>query len=283
MQKKSGLGKGLGALIPGPDEVAKDTEGAFLCPLERIRSNPVQPRKNFEDSALAALAETIKEQGILQPLIVRRAGADYELIAGERRLRAAKLAGLGTVPVVVRNVGDQECLLLALIENLQRADLNPIEEARAYREMQDRFGLKQEEVAARVGRDRSSVANGIRLLQLPREIQEDLVSGELTAGHGRALLALPNPVLQLKFRAVIKNRGLSVRETEKLVLEQKEGKGKKAAPPVRLDPDMQRIQDELMSRLGVMVKIQEGRKGGKLLIQYASLEELDRIYSLIIR
>jgi ParB family chromosome partitioning protein len=283
MQKKSGLGKGLGALIPGPDEAAKDTEGSFLCPIDRILANPVQPRKSFDEAALMSLAETIKEQGVLQPLIVRRAGADYELIAGERRLRAAKLAGLEAVPVVVKNVADQDCLLLALIENLQRTDLNPIEEARAYREMQDRFGLTQEEVAARVGRDRSSVANGIRLLQLPREIQEDLVSGELTAGHGRALLAVVNPVLQLRWRALIKDKGLSVREIERLVLEQKEGKDKKSGRPVRLDPDMQKIQDELRSHFGVRVKIQQGRKGGKLLIQYASLEELDRIYSLIIR
>jgi ParB family transcriptional regulator, chromosome partitioning protein len=283
MQKKPGLGKGLGALIPGPDEAAKDTEGAFLCPIERILANPVQPRKNFDDAALTSLAETIREHGILQPLIVRRAGADYELIAGERRLRAAKLAGLGEVPVVVKNVGDQDSLLLALIENLQRTDLNPIEEARGYKEMQDRFGLKQEEVAARVGRDRSSVANGIRLLQLPREIQEDLVSGELTAGHGRALLALANPILQLKIRALIKARAFSVRETEKLVLDQKEKKDRQATPPVRLDPDMQKIQDELRNHFGVKVRLQQGRKGGKLLIQYASLEELDRIYSLIIR
>ena len=281
MQKKSGLGKGLNALIPGPVPESRESEGILFCPLDQIVANPVQPRRSFDDSALASLAETIKEQGILQPLLVRKAGGHYELIAGERRLRAAKMAGLEEVPVVVREADDQDCLLLALIENLQRADLNPIEEARAFREMQDRFGMTQEQVALRVGRDRSSVTNSIRLLQLPREIQEDLITGELTPGHARALLGLVNATLQLKMRAFIKGRNLSVRETEKLILEQKEGKAKPARP-VSLDPDLQRIQDELRNHFGARVRIQKGRKGGRILIHYASFEDLDRIYSLLI-
>jgi len=281
MQKKSGLGKGLNALIPGPVPGGKETEGVQLCPVDRILANPAQPRKNFDEAALESLAETIREQGILQPLLVRRAGSRYELIAGERRLRAAKMAGLTEVPVMVREAADEDCLLLALIENLQRADLNPMEEARAYKEMQERFGMTQEEVAARVAKDRSSVANAIRLLQLPREIQEDVTRGELTAGHARALLGLANAVLQLKMRAFIRDRNLSVRETEKLILGQKEGKAKTARPGP-LDPDLQRIQDQLRNHFSARVSIHKGGKGGKIQIHYASFEELDRIYSLMI-
>ena len=283
MSKRLGLGRGLNALIPGPEAEGQPAESLLFCPVSRITSNPVQPRKKFDEAALAALAETIKEKGVLQPLVVRQSGSDYELIAGERRLRAARLAGLTEVPVIVRNASDQDCLMLALIENLQRTDLNPVEEARAYKDLQDRFGMTQEDMALRVGRDRSSVANSIRLLQLPREIQEDLVSGDLTAGHARPLLTLGNAVSQLRVRALIKGKNLSVRETEKLVLELKEGKEEKSAQPGPLDPDIQKIQDELRNYFGALVKIKTRKKGGRILIEYASVEEFDRIYSLMIR
>jgi len=279
--KKPALGKGLSALIPEPEAKAPRPGGAF-CPIDVIHANPDQPRKNFDESGLVALAETIREKGVLQPLLVRKVGSHYELIAGERRLRAARMAGLTEVPVTIRESMDPDGLELALIENLQREDLNPVEEARGYREMLQRLNLTQEELARRMGRDRSSIANSVRLLQLPREILEDLISGELTSGHARALLGLGHEVLQLKVRAEVKEKRLSVRETEKLILKYREKKDGKARPAERLDPDMQRIQDDLRRRFGAMVKIQKGKKGGRIQIQYSSAEELNRIYSLLI-
>jgi len=281
MLKKSGLGKGLSALIPEPEGGSGKTEGVY-CPIDQIHVNPDQPRKHFDEAALAGLAETVRERGILQPLLVRKVGSHYELIAGERRLRAAKMAGLQEVPVMIRESLEDDGLELAMIENLQREDLNPIEEARGYKEMLQRLQLTQEELAQRLGRDRSSLANSVRLLQLPREIQDDLIRGDLSSGHARALLALSNEVLQLQVRSLVKEKGLSVRETEKIVLNYKEKKTGRPATDQVLDPDMKRIEDELRRYYGSMVKIHQGKKGGKIQIQYASSEELNRIYSLLI-
>lgn len=283
MQKKPALGKGLNALIPEPDSKGPSPEGVLFCPVDRIRSNPDQPRKSYDQAAMESLAETIREKGILQPLLVRKIGSNYELIAGERRLRAAKMAGLDTVPAMIREAQESDSLELAVLENVQREDLNPIEEARAYKEMLQRFGITQEELAHRMGKDRSSIANAVRLLQLPKEIQEDIETGKLTAGHARALLALNNAIKQLRTSEQIKRNELSVRETEKLVLQLKEGAQKKPSRKTPLDPDMQRIQDELRRQFGVMVKILKGKKGGKIQIQYASSEELNRIYSILVR
>lgn len=283
MSKKPALGKGLDALIPTGGAQEGAPKGAFLCPVDQILSNPSQPRKRFDEQSLAALASTIKEKGVLQPLLVRRLGSRYELIAGERRLRAAKLAGLEQIPVLVREDEESDSLELSVLENIQREDLNPIEEARAYKQMQDRLELTQEELARRVGKDRSSVANMMRLLQLPREIQEDLTTGELTAGHARALLGVGQDVLQLKLWALIKEKGLSVREAEQYVQELRQGKGKKSGPVAALDPDTQVLQDELCQYLGTQVKIQKGKRGGKIQIRYSSTEELDRLYTLLIR
>ncbi len=182
MSKKQALGKGLNALIPTGGEEGGGPRGSFLCPVEQIRSNPDQPRKRFDEQALESLAVTIREKGVLQPLLVRRVGNRYELIAGERRLRAAKKAGLEEVPVLIREAEESDRLELSILENIQREDLNPIEEARAYKQMLDRLQLTQEELARRVGKDRSSVANTMRLLQLPREIQEDLADGAAEFG-----------------------------------------------------------------------------------------------------
>jgi ParB family transcriptional regulator, chromosome partitioning protein len=282
MLKKSGLGKGLGALIPEPDSGRGRTQGLF-CPVDQIRLNPDQPRKRFDEAALAGLAETVREKGILQPLLVRKVGSYFELIAGERRLRAASMAGLKEVPVVLRESVEDDGLELAMIENLQREDLNPIEEARGYREMLQRSNLTQEELARRLGRDRSSLANSVRLLHLPREIQDDLARGELSSGHGRALLAMDREVLQLQIRSLIKEKGLSVRETEKIVLKYKEGKENgRTGRPDTPDPDMKRLEDELRRRFGAPVTIRQGRRGGKIQIPYASAEDLDRILSLMI-
>ena len=282
MSKRPALGKGLNALIPTGGEEGGGRRGSFLCPVDQIRSNPDQPRKRFDEQALESLAATIREKGVLQPLLVNRVGNRYELIAGERRLRAAKKAGLEEVPVLIREVEDLDRLELSILENIQREDLNPIEEARAYKQMLDRLEVTQEELARRVGKERSSVANTLRLLQLPREIQEDLANGRVSSGHARAILALDRDVMQLKLWALIKDKGLSVREAEKLVHEMKAGKVGKAKPLAPLDPDMQTLQDELCQHFGARVKIQKGKKGGKIQIQYTSAEELDRLYTLMI-
>jgi ParB family chromosome partitioning protein len=282
MSKKQALGKGLNALIPTGGEEGGGPRGSFLCPVEQIRPNPDQPRKHFDEQSLESLAVTIKEKGVLQPLLVRRVGNRYELIAGERRLRAAKKAGLEEVPVLIREAEESDRLELSVLENIQREDLNPIEEARAYKQMLDRLELTQEELARRVGKDRSSVANTVRLLQLPREIQEDIAVGRLSSGHARAILALDREVMQLKLWALIKDKGLSVREAEKRVHEMKEGKAGKEKPPAPLDPDMQTLQDELCQHFGTRVKIQTGKEGGKIQIRYSSAEELNRLYTLII-
>jgi ParB family transcriptional regulator, chromosome partitioning protein len=282
MNKKPALGKGLNALLPAGEYPEMGAKGVFLCPVDRIESSPSQPRKRFDEQGLASLADTIKDKGILQPLLVRKVGTRYELIAGERRLRAARKAGLQEVPVLVREAEESDSLELSILENIQREDLNPIEEARAYKQMMDRLDLTQEELARRVGKDRSSVANAVRLLHLPREIQEDLSSGQLSAGHARALLGMGQEILQLKLWALIRERGLSVREAEKYVLQFKEGRKKEPRPMAAVDPDMQALQDELSQYFGTRVMIQKGRKGGRIQIRYASVEELNRIYSLMV-
>jgi len=282
MSKKPALGKGLDALIPTGGVEPGASRGAFLCPVEKILSNPDQPRKRFDEQGLESLSNTIKEKGVLQPLLVRTVGSRFELIAGERRLRAARKAGLTEVPVVVRAAEESDSLELSILENIQREDLNPIEEARAYRQMLERSGLTQEELARRVGKDRSSVANTLRLLHLPGEIQEDLSSGQISAGHARAILSLDREILQLRLWAQIKEQGLSVRDAERYVHQIKEGKAKRDKPPPTLDPDMQGLQDELCQYFGTRVKIQKGKKGGKIQIRYSSAEELNRLYTLLI-
>ncbi len=284
MGKKPALGKGLDALMPaGGGEEGGAYKGSFLCPVEQIESNPSQPRKRFDEEGLESLASTIKEKGVLQPLLVRKVGTHYELIAGERRLRAAKKAGLKEVPVLIREAEESDSFELSVLENIQREDLNPIEEAKAYKQMLDRLALTQEQLAQRVGKDRSSVANTIRLLQLPPEVQGDLSTGELSAGHARALLGVDQEIVQLKLWALIKEKGLSVREAENYVSRLKGGKGKRARTTPPLDSDMQVLEDELCQFFGTRVTIQKAKKGGRIQIRYNSLEELNRIYSLLIQ
>jgi len=280
MSKKPALGKGLSALIPTSPETEVFKEGIQHCSIDKIRMNPNQPRKQFNEISLASLAETIKSKGILQPLLVRKIGDRYELIAGERRLRASKMAGLNQVPVIVRDTEEADSLEISILENIQREDLNPIEEARGYKDMLDTLFITQDELAQRVGKDRSSVTNTIRLLQLPKEIQQDLIAGELSAGHGRAILGLNNDILQLKVRAAIKKRGLSVRATEKYIQELKEG-SRKEAIPLRPDPNLQALQDELSRHFSTRVKLEMGKKGGKIQILCSSPEEMNRICSLL--
>ncbi len=269
-KEKKGLGRGLSSLLP--EETLGETPEVFFCPLEAIRPSSYQPRLKKEEG-LEELAASIKEKGILQPLLVREITPGlYELVAGERRFRAAQIAGLERVPVIVRDLSPQEALELALIENLQREDLNPIEEARGYARLIQEFGLTQEEVAKKVGRDRSTVANALRLLKLPEDLQEDVLEGRLSAGHARALLSLPHESLMRRVRDEILARALSVRQTEALVKRLKE---EKETPPPRVDPDLAALERELQELLGTKVKLSWGKKKGRLTIEFYSSEQFE--------
>ncbi|QJA06074.1 ParB/RepB/Spo0J family partition protein [Thermosulfurimonas marina] len=267
--KKKRLGRGLAALLP-------EAEGELReVPVEAILPSPFQPRRRFSEEDLQELAESIREKGVLQPLLVREVGAGtYELVAGERRLRAARMAGLREVPVLVKNFSDEEALAVALVENLQREDLNPLEEAEGYRRLMEEFGFSQEEVARRVGKDRSTVANALRLLRLPEEIKEDLWEGRLSAGHARALLALETPELMLAARREVLRRGLSVRETERLVRRLKEGPRPRKTPPE--DPDLLALSEELSRLTGARVKVEMARGKPRLRLDFPGLEEAER-------
>lgn len=287
MTKRGGLGRGLSALIPGAPE--EGLTGLAEVPVGAIQPNRRQPRSLFDDEALQALALSIQEVGILQPIVVRKAGAGYELIAGERRLRAAKLAGLATVPIILRESDDSESLREALIENIHRENLNPIELAEAFRELLEELGLKQETLAERLGVSRSHVANTIRLLQLPSDVQQLLAEGKVQAGHGRALLALADGEAQktLALRAVAEE--LSVREVEELVrnyLEHPVAKGADKSLMVAPAPpeasSLAEVEEILSEQLATRVSIQMGKKRGKVIIEFGSADDLERIVSEII-
>jgi ParB family chromosome partitioning protein len=276
--KPFGLGRGLDALIPRPEQEA----GGQRIPIDRITRNPYQPRVDFDDTELAELAASIASHGILQPIVVRAAvDGGYELIAGERRLRAARLAGLTDVPAVVRDSTANEVLELALVENVQRADLNPIEEASAYRELIDRFGLSHEAVARQVGKSRVAVSNSLRLLDLAPETRQAIVDGRISEGHGRALAALTIPELQRAVLQVVLERHLSVRQTEELVRRKREtGVSTRGRP---LSGDLADLEAQLRGILATKVGIVRTRKGGRVVIDFYSDEELDRIYAIITR
>lgn len=276
MKPKRGLGTGLDALLP--DRL----EGEFfLCPVEEIHPSPSQPRQEFDPETLEELAQSIREKGLIQPVIVRR-GADggYELIAGERRWRAAQRAGLKELPAIVRDAAADEVLELALIENLQREDLNPVDEARAYRLLLDRTDLSQEDVAFRIGKSRAAVANALRLLALPGEALEALRAGAITAGHARAILALEGDRRRLEALDEIIHKGLSVREAEALSKRPSHGK---ARAPRRKDPDLKALEERLSKGLGTRVSVRPGaRKGsGQITIPYRDLDDLDRLLLLL--
>ena len=286
MSKRGGLGRGLSALIPGAPE-AGEASGLLEVPVNAVSPNPKQPRTHFDDEAIASLAVSIREVGILQPIVVRMAGAGYELIAGERRLRAAKLAGLATIPVVVRDTDDADTLREALIENIHREDLGPIELAEAFRQLLEELGLKQEELADRVGVSRSHIANTIRLLQLPLEVQQLLTDGKLQAGHARALLALGDAEAQntLALRTVAED--LTVRDVEDLVRRYVDGPAEKTvkAEPVDTPPSdttMSEVEEILSEQLATRVQIQMGKKRGRVVIEFGSADDLERIVSEII-
>ena len=278
MAKSFGLGRGLDALIP-----RGAAEGAALqVPIDRVRRNPHQPRLDFDDEGMAELAASIEAHGVLQPIVVRGAAdGGYELIAGERRLRAARAAGMTQIPAVVRDSSANELLELALVENVQREDLNPIEEATAYRELVDRFGLSHEAVARQVGKSRVAISNSLRLLDLAPETRQAIVDGRISEGHGRALAALTIAELQRAVLQVVLERQLSVRQTEELVRRKRElGQTRRRQP---LSEDLADVEAQLRGILATKVGIVRTRKGGRVVIDFYSDEELDRIYAIITR
>jgi ParB family chromosome partitioning protein len=278
MVQKHGLGRGLSALIPGAEETGATS---LEIPLAELESNPLQPRRHFEQAALEELAATIRTHGVLTPVVVRRAPHGYQIVAGERRARAARLAGLTRIPAVIKEASNAQALEMALVENLQREDLNPVEAAEAYRRLTEEFGLTQEELAERVGRDRSSVANALRLLRLPRRLREDLVTGILSEGHARALLGLERSADQLKARDLVVKRGLTVRATEALVRRLRQGPSGPGGRPRSGDPNLHALEDRLRVALGTKVRIVRNGKGGALEISFFSDEDLTRLVELI--
>lgn len=280
---KKGLGKGLSALIP--DVAVADTGRIRELPIDRIRPNPFQPRKHFDESKLSELAESIKTHGVVQPLVVRSAGDGYELVVGQRRLRAARMADLEQVPVVVTELDDIEMIQVALIENLQREDLNPIEEAESYRRLVEEFGVTQEELAEALGRSRPSISNIMRLLNLHPEVQAIVSRGTISMGHARALLAIEDPALQTEACKRVVEQDLSVRETEGLVRRvlatgRLDGKEKRREGP--RDPEIVSLEERLRRAFGTQVRIVPGKKKGKIEIEYYSDEDLERILALVL-
>jgi ParB family chromosome partitioning protein len=277
---KKVLGKGLASLIPAREHRPGAT--VTLVPVDQIAPNPYQPRKHFTQEALADLAESIKAQGILQPVLVKRVAAGYELIAGERRWRASRLAGLKEIPAVIRDAGREESLAMALVENIQRENLDPVEAALAYQALADEFDLSQEEIASMVGKDRATIANSLRLLKLPTGVQEDLAAGRLSMGHARALLALEEPKTIQKARDEVLSRDLSVRETEALVRRISRGKREQPGRKTRADdPLLADLEARLRRRFSARVEISRKGKGGVLSIGFADEEDLERIIEIL--
>lgn len=282
-KKRSGLGKGLDALIPsgGFESDSAADLGVVEIPTQDIKPNPRQPRQKFDPQELNSLAASLQEHGIIQPLIVSQGGkpGEYILVAGERRLLAARQVGLASVPALVRETSDQQRLELALVENVQRADLGPLETAEAYRQLSEEFGLSHEEIGKRVGKSRVAVTNTLRLLQLPPSIQQALTDGAITEGHARTLLSLPTSHSQAAALATILTKELNVRQTEELIRRlsgDKTSPKPKPAPP----PEVKAIEERLQARLGTRVTLRHGRKGGSLTIHYYSDEELESILGI---
>jgi ParB family transcriptional regulator, chromosome partitioning protein len=280
--RRKALGRGLSALIPEPDTPATpEPAAAAEVPIGALDPNPFQPRAAMDRGRLAELADSIRESGMVQPILVRRRGERYQIIAGERRFRAAQAAGLVAVPVTVREVPDGQLLELALVENIQREDLNPIEEAQAFQRLQDELRLTQEEIARRVGRDRATIANALRLLRLPRELRETVSAGRLAAGHARALLALERTDDQLSLGREAARKGLSVREVERRVALLRDPRG--AVPSRRKDPNTRAAEERLRSALGARVEITRRGRGGQIRVRFEGEAELNRLFDLLVR
>jgi ParB family chromosome partitioning protein len=282
MASKKGLGRGLQALIP--EYQGEEPQGVETINIAYIHPNQYQPRKQFNEESLKELAESIKQNGIIQPIIVRKVASGYQIVAGERRWRAAKIAGLSEIPAIVKDFDDLQVMEIALIENLQREDLNPIEEAKAYKALIEQFNLTQEEISKKIGKSRSVIANSIRLLNLDDRVQAMLVKGEITIGHAKVILSLPSKNLQYEAAKKVVTENLNVRETEDLVknLLRKNGKSSQKGKSNRIDIHIKEIEDNLCSFLGTKVKIsQRGKNRGIIQIEYYSEEDLTRIIEII--
>jgi ParB family chromosome partitioning protein len=277
--KRKALGRGLSALLPDPEPASAERASAEV-PVELLTPNPYQPRTRLAPETLTALAASVRASGVVQPILVRRVGGGYQIIAGERRWRAAQQAGLSSVPVTVRDVPDERLLELALVENIQRQELTPLEEAQAFQRLHEELRLTQEEIGQRVGRDRATVANTMRLLRLPREARELLASGALDAGHARALLALDSAGEQVALAREAARRRLSVREVERRVARARAGAAR-GAP--RKDPNTRAAEERLRAALGTRVEIQRRGRVGVVRIAFAGEAELQRLYELLLR
>jgi ParB family transcriptional regulator, chromosome partitioning protein len=285
--RRSGLGRGLGALIPPEATTSTSTSALREVPVSAVRSNPHQPRKHFDEESLASLAASVRELGVLQPVLVRQVGDEYELIAGERRWRAAKRAGLPTIPVVVKEADNLASLEQAVVENLHRQDLNPLEEAAAYQQLLEDFGMTHEQLAERVGKSRVTITNTLRLFQLPPTIQKMVSEGAITAGHARALLGTPDRAFQEALARRIVGEGLSVRTVEEVVRDRADLEAtapsatdvRSGRKPKLRQAGMQELEDLLSEHLATRVQVQEGSGGrGKVVITFADLDDLERLY-----
>jgi len=281
MKRKKALGRGLEALLPDIDEQSTGAGSPAMIEVTLIDANPFQPRIDWDDSELESLAESIRRQGILQPLVLRAAGNRFQLIAGERRLRASKLAGLSSVPAVIREADDRQMMALALIENIQRQDLNPMEKAEAFTRFCREFDLTQDELGQQVGLSRSAVANFQRLVELPDPVKNMVRSGSLSMGHGRALLGLGSKEAIIRMAKLTEARGYSVRALEDAVRKQLSGSPGKKKPPRKALPEITQLENELQRCLGTRVILKDSGGKGKLEIDYQSLDELDRILNII--
>ncbi len=282
MSRKTGLGRGLDALIPG-SESAIPTSAVIQIPVDSISRNPRQPRIHFDPEALAELEASVRSHGILQPLIVTRGLApdQYVLVAGERRLLAARQAGLESVPTILREASEQQLVELALVENVQRADLEPLEAAEAYRQLVEDFSLSHEEVAARVGKSRVAITNTLRLLRLPAEVQQALVDEKITEGHARVLLSLPTPEAQCAALKTIIEHQLNVRQAEELI-RKLTGERPPHRPRPVLAPEITEMEERLRKHLGTRVRLSRRGKGGTVVIHFYSDEELDALMDMIV-
>jgi ParB family transcriptional regulator, chromosome partitioning protein len=276
--RSQGLGRGLAALIP---QRAPTSGGSIEIPLARIRENPRQPRLRMDDDALASLTESIRQHGVIQPILVTETIDGYTLVAGERRVRAARIAGLDRIPAIVRQLADRQQLELALVENLQREDLDPMEAARAYRQLMDEFSFTQEDLATRVGRARSTVANTLRLLDLHPAVQDAIAASLITEGHARALGGLPAEAQAPAVTTVIAD-DLSVRQTEELVRRVREPRPERVAIQSAPDPDVERVEEDLRRSLGTKVRLTKTSRGGRIVIEYFGDEELSRLYQRLV-
>ncbi len=284
MEKKA-LGKGLQALLPEKKtlvwKVEQDGQAVSMISLDQILPNRYQPRTTFAEAELEELAQSVKEHGVLQPIVVRRKGDGmYELIAGERRFRAAKISGMTAIPALVRNSNDEKALAISLVENIQRQNLNPMEEAKAYSRLMGEFGLTQDLVSRSVGKDRSSIANIVRLLSLPKDVQQFIESGAISLGHAKVLAGLSTADAQLQLAQKIVSEQLSVRQIEQMISGQKKDRGIRS---IKEEPHRFRnLEEQFRKRLGTKVQVKAGARGGQLIIHYFSDDELDRITSMIL-